>query len=118
MTHSFKIITLFFALFIIHGCTTVRVPNLDFFDKNKSDLGKYPKLSDLPDLPEDLRPVKQWDNQVKKIIKDRKNVSDDIKTISKEETSTVDILDEIITLKTIVKSYKNDDPVDSNSRNE
>ena len=51
MTHSFKIITLFFALFIIHGCTTVRVPNLDFFDKNKSDLGKYPKLSDLPDLP-------------------------------------------------------------------
>jgi hypothetical protein len=94
------------------------VPNLDFFDNKKNDLGKYPKLSELPDLPENLRPSNQWDTQVKKIIVDRKIVNDNIKEINKEQTATNDIVDEINTLKSLVNSYKSDDPLDSTTNNE
>jgi hypothetical protein len=94
------------------------VPNLDFFDNKKNDLGKYPKLSELPDLPENLRPSNQWDTQVKKIIVDRKIVNDNIKEINKEQTATNDIVDEINTLKSLVNLYKSDDPLDSTTNNE
>jgi hypothetical protein len=94
------------------------VPNLDFFDNKKNDLGKYPKLSELPDLPGNLRPSNQWDTQVKKIIIDRKIVNDNIKEINKEQTATNDIIDEINTLKSLVNSYKSDDPLDSTTNNE
>ena len=118
MIQFFKIITLSLAFTFIHGCSSVKVPNLDFFDNKKNDLGKYPKLSELPDLPRNLRPSNQWDTQVKKIIIDRKTVNDNVKEINKEQTATNDIIDEINTLKSLVNSYKSDDPLDSTTNNE
>lgn len=118
MIQLFKIVTLFLTFTFMHGCTSVKVPNSDFFNNKKNDLGKYPKLTDLPDLPENLRPAKQWDTQVKKIISDRKIVNDNIKEVNKEQTATNDIIDEINTLKSLVNSYKSDDPLDSTMNNE
>ena len=118
MIQFFKIITLCLTLLFIHGCTSIRVPNLDFFDNKKNDLGKYPKLSDLPDLPENLRSAKKWDTQVKKIMNDRKIVNNNIKDINEEQTATDNILDEIDTLKSLVNSYKSDDPSGSTANNE
>jgi hypothetical protein len=118
MIQFFKIIILCLILLFINGCTSVRVPNLDFFDNKKEDLGKYPKLSDLPNLPENLRPAKKWDTQVKKIINDRKIVNNNIKEIKEEQTATDNILDEIVILKSLVSSYKSDDPSDSTTNNE
>ena len=51
-------------------------------------------------------------------MNDRKIVNNNIKDINEEQTATDNILDEIVTLKSLVNSYKSDDPSVSTTNKE
>lgn len=95
------------------GCSTVKMPNLDKFklsgffnDENKID--DYPKVSDAPSAPTDIRSDAAWDTDAKNLIKKRDAFNDlggNGVAISDAEFER-----DLEALKAKVRAYKADDP--------
>ncbi len=101
------------AALYLSGCSTVKLPDLDllkmssFFDEVRNVEG-YPKISDAPAAPTDIRSDTAWDTQAKNLLKMRDGFSPerlDI-TIKSDEDFTRDVE----ALKARVRAYKADDP--------
>jgi len=64
------------ASLMMSACSTVKVPNIDFikfpeFLEEARNIKDYPKVSDAPSAPEDVRSAKAWDDAAKAIIDQR-----------------------------------------------
>ena len=61
------------AVTALSGCTTVRMPNLDFlklpeFREDAVNISDYPRVKDAPVAPTDVRSAKEWDNAAEDLI--------------------------------------------------
>ncbi len=98
--------------FSVSACSTVKVPefvNLPEFREASQNIGEYPDPADAPSAPDDMRGAADWDKAAKSIIKKR----DGFDTPPDNNYMTdPQIEKEIEALKTKVKEYKLDDPVE------
>lgn len=94
------------------GCSTVSVPKVDFskvpeFIEEASNIKDYPRASDAPAPPTELRSAKDWDTAAEIMIEHR----DSLPPALAGEPETPDITpEEAEALKQQVKAYKLDDP--------
>jgi len=107
---KFAIVT---AAASLSACTTVRMPDLDFlklpeFRDEANNIKGYPKASDAPTAPTDVRNATVWDTEAKKLMAERDSFN---APASVESTkSDTEIAREADALKAKVHAYKADDP--------
>jgi len=99
------------AAILCSGCTTVKMPKLDFvkfpeFLEETRNIEAYPKVSDAPQTPDDLRSAKEWDKAARDILAK----IDDPYAAQGEVSGTPFSPAEIQALKARVRAYKLDDP--------
>ncbi len=101
------------ASLMMSACSTVKVPNIDFikfpeFLEEARNIKDYPKVSDAPSAPEDVRSAKAWDDAAKAIIDQRETYTASEAPDFKPATESLS--DEVDVLKARVRAYKLDDP--------
>jgi len=114
MRRRFKLlISLSVGAVILSGCTTVKIPNLDFlkvpeFREDAVNIKDYPKAGDVPIAPTDVRSAKAWDDAAKDIIKER----DDYERPAdiRDNVTDADVERNIDELRAKAQAYKLDDP--------
>ena len=107
-----------FSIFIISsgisGCTTVRVPDVDFLklpefrEIVRNNQTNVPDVSEIPDTPANVRTDADWDKDAAKLIELREGfeVPDtDANPLTGEQIDA-----ELARLKAKVQEYKLDDP--------
>jgi len=101
------------AVAVLSGCSTVRIPNVDFlklpeFREDANNIKDYPKVSDAPLAPTDVRSAAQWDADAKAIIakRDAERAAGEIADAPVVPLSP----EEQAALKAKVRAYKLDDP--------
>jgi len=104
---------LLIAVFLLSGCSTVKVPNIDFlklpeFRKEANNIKNYPKVSDAPAAPDDVRSAKAWDKDAKSLIRMRDSFEAPVS--GSEGVSDSEIESELARLQSKVQAYKLDDP--------
>jgi len=110
--HIYKL-TLGLAAICLSGCSTVKLPDLDvlkmsgFFDEIRNVEG-YPKVSDTPAVPTDIRSDTAWDAEAKKLISLREEF--DIDGLNEPRKTEEEIARDVEALKARVRAYKLDDP--------
>jgi len=104
---------IFTAALFLPACTTVQIPNIDFmslpdFIEETRDISDYPKVSDVPPAPEEIRSAAEWDDAVKSLLnlRDANSANIDRSEIINSTDSNLDIE----ALKAKVRAYKLDDP--------
>lgn len=103
---------LFAAVFALAGCSTVKLPDIDFlkmtgfFDK-EDKIDGFPKVSDAPELPDNMRDDAVWEAEAKKLLQKRDEFNALDNGVAK---SDVEIERDIEALKAKVQAYKADDP--------
>lgn len=111
--HNIAKISLVFAAFCLAGCSTVKLPDINlpslsgfFADGEKID--DYPKISDAPTAPTDIRADAAWDRDAKQLIKSRDAFKDlEGSGVAKSDAQ---IEQDLEALKAKVRAYKADDP--------
>lgn len=95
------------------GCSSVSLPNVDFktspeFQKEAENIGDYPKVSDAPVAPGDVRSDAAWDDAARKLMKVRADFT--VPESGQPKRSDAEIEAEMRALEAKVKAYKLDDP--------
>ena len=99
----------------LSACSTVKMPNLDFFkslgfeDDTKS-LSEYPSIADTPTAPTDVRSAQQWDSEAKKLMQERDAFNTERGEFSEAPKSADELAREAAALRARVHAYKADDP--------
>lgn len=98
------------AMLSMSGCTTVKIPKLDFvkfpeFLEEARNFDAYPKVSEAPKPPNDLRSAEDWDQAAREIMETRGTSS---QQLSRNVTAMSPA--EFQALKAQVRAYKLDDP--------
>ncbi len=106
-------LALFSAVFALAGCTTVKLPDIDFlrmtgFFDNKDKIDDYPKVSDAPSRPTGTRTHAVWDAEAKELITKR-DLFNDLDGYSAAK-SDAQIESDLDALRAKVRAYKADDP--------
>lgn len=100
------------AVFALAGCSTVKLPDIDllrmtgFFDK-EDKIDDFPKVSDAPALPDNMRDDAVWEAEAKKLLQKRDEFNALDNGVAK---SDVEIERDIEAFKAKVRAYKADDP--------
>lgn len=94
----------------VGGCTTVKMPKLDFvkfpeFLEEARNFDAYPKVSEAPQAPNDLKSAEEWDKAAREIMATR-NASPQL--VNRPEMTMTP--EEFQALKAQVRAYKLDDP--------
>ncbi len=97
----------------LSACSTVKMPNLDFFQSSEfeeeaKNIGDYPDVADTPAVPTDVRSAKRWDKQARKLIAKR-DTFDTPRPVDPTRTET-EIARDTEALKARARAYKADDP--------
>lgn len=114
MTKSFATkFALILAAAAMSGCSTVKMPDLDFlklpeFSEEAKNISDYPKVSDAPSAPTDVRKDAAWDVEAKKLMKERDNFN--VPEPSGVAKSDAELQRDVDALKAKVHAYKADDP--------
>lgn len=113
MKQTFKMIFGLGAVAALTGCTTVKMPNLDFlklpeFRGDAVNVKDYPNVKDAPVAPTDVRSAKQWDDAAKDLIKIRDKT--DVPVDVRENETDAEVLANIEELRLKAQAYKLDDP--------
>ena len=98
------------SVFSLGGCTTVKMPKLDFvkfpeFLEEARNFEAYPKVSEAPKPPNDLRSAEEWDEAARAIMQTRNNTPQQMM-----QAETAMTPEEFQALKAQVRAYKLDDP--------
>lgn len=101
------------AIIFLPACATVQIPNIDFkrlpeFIQETRDISDYPKVSDVPQAPTEIRSSEEWDTAAKSLLNLRDANSPDIDTLGNGNLSDSGL--DIDALKAQVRAYKLDDP--------
>ena len=107
--------SLILAATSLSACSTVKIPNLDFFkssefEEDAKNLGDYPSVADTPSAPTDVRSAALWDVEAKKLIKERDAFNAARGSIDEPIKSEVELAREAAALRAKVRAYKADDP--------
>ena len=116
MTYS-KLATfsLILAAASLSACTTVKMPNLDFFkssefEEDAKNLSEFPSIADTPSAPTDVRSAALWDIEAKKLIKERDGFNAAKGGIDEPARSESELASEAAALRARVRAYQADDP--------
>ena len=95
------------------GCSTVKLPDINlpslkgFFEEG-DEIDGYPKISEAPSAPTDIRADAVWDQDAMELIKKRDGFNDlDDYGVAKSDAK---IESDLEALKAKVRAYKADDP--------
>jgi len=107
-----KSVTIMLAA-LLAGCTTVKMPNIDFlklpeFADDAKNIKSYPKVSDAPAAPTEVRNGEAWDAAALSLIQTRDTF--DLPKSGKTYDSDSQVNSEMRSLKEEVRAYKLDDP--------
>ncbi len=107
--------SLILAAASLSACSTVKMPNLDIlktlgFEDEAENFGDYPSVSDTPTAPTDVRSAALWDDEAKKLIRERDAFSADKIGSSEPAKSDAELAREAAALRARVRAYKADDP--------
>lgn len=106
-------IVLMSAMLGLAGCSTVKLPDFNMpsfsgFFEDSDKIDDYPKVSDTPAVPTDIRSDAAWDADAKKLIKMRDEFNDlGENGVAK---SDAEFKRDLEALKAKVRAYKADDP--------
>lgn len=110
-------ISLILAAASLSACSTVKMPNLDFFkslgfedEDDAKSLGEYPSIADTPTTPTDVRSAAVWDSEAKKLIAERDAFNAAKSSIAEPLRSEAELEREAAELRARVQAYKADDP--------
>lgn len=108
--HSLRIVIWLVATGLLSGCSTVRMPNLDFvkfpeFLEEANNIKDYPKVSDAPNEPIDVRSATEWDEAAQELITKREGYERPYLP-----SGDVNVPQDVEALKAKVREYKLDDP--------
>ena len=114
-TSKLATFSLIIAAASLSACSTVKMPNLDFFkasefEEDAKNLGDYPKISETPTAPTDVRSAALWDSEAKKLIKERDAFNAAKGSIAEPLKSEAELAREAAALRAKVHAYKADDP--------
>lgn len=95
------------------GCSTVKMPNIDFlklpeFADEAKNIKSYPKVSDAPAAPTEVRDRDAWDAAANSLIVTRDTF--DLPKSGKTYENDSQVNSEMRSLKDEVRAYKLDDP--------
>lgn len=116
MTRSkFATFSLIIAAASLSACSTVKMPNLDFFNASEfeddaKNLSDYPSVADTPTAPTDVRSAALWDIEAKKLIKERDDFNKDRGQFSESSKSEAELARELAALRAKARAYQADDP--------
>ena len=106
-------IALIAAAVSLASCSTVKLPDLDILKmtgwlEELRDVEAYPKVSETPDAPTDIRSDAAWDSDAKNLIKMR----DEFEALKGDGVvkSDAELAQELDALRAKVRAYKADDP--------
>lgn len=107
--------SLIFAAASLSACSTVKMPNLDFFkssefEEDAKNLGDYPDIADTPEAPSDVRSAAVWDAEAKKLIKERDSFIASKDISSEPVKSAAELEREAAALRARARAYQADDP--------
>lgn len=107
--------SLILAAASLSACSTVKMPNLDFFkssefEEDAKSLSDYPKVSETPTAPTDVRSAALWDIEAKKLIRERDAFNEDRAASSEPAKSEAELAREAAALRAKVRAYQADDP--------
>ena len=113
MQRVFKLFCVSIVVASLSGCTTVKMPNIDFlklpeFREDAVNIKDFPRVKDAPVAPTDVRTAKQWDSAAKDLIKLRDDF-DPPQDVRSNETDA-EVLQNIAALRAEAQAYKLDDP--------
>ena len=113
MKQSLKMIVGLTAVGALTGCTTVKLPDLDFlklpeFRGDAVNVKDFPRVKDAPIAPTDVRSAKEWDDAAKGLIKIRDK--NDAPVDVRENETDAEVLANIEELRLKAQAYKLDDP--------
>lgn len=113
MKLSAKLLTCAAAVGVLAGCSTVKLPKVDFlkspeFKEDAENIGGYPKVADAPVAPGDVRSDAAWDEAARKLMKVRADFK--VPESGQPKRTDAEIEAEIKALEAKVKAYKLDDP--------
>ena len=99
----------------LSACSTVKMPNLDFFkasefEEDAKNLGDYPKVSETPTAPTDIRSAAVWDIEAKKLLRERDDFNKGRTGIQEPSKSDTELARDLAALRAKVHAYKADDP--------
>lgn len=108
-------LSLILAAASLSACSTVKMPNLDFFkssefEEDAKNLGDYPDIADTPTAPTDVRPAELWDSEAKKLIAERDAFNAAQGRIDEPVKSEAELEREAAELRAKVRAYIADDP--------
>lgn len=116
MTNSkLAIFLLVLAAASLSACSTVKMPNLDFFkssefEEDAKNIGDYPSAEDTPEAPTDVRSAELWDIEAKKLIKERDSFNSSGVNLAESAKSEAELERELATLRAKARAYQADDP--------
>lgn len=101
------------ALIALGACSSVKVPKSDLLEfpemqSAADNISDYPKLTDVPKLPDDLRTASQWDAAAAEMLALNQSFHQEVDIAN--APSDAEINNEINSLVSQVKAYKLDDP--------
>ncbi len=110
---GFARVALLSAMLGLAGCSTVKLPDINLpslsgFFEDGDKIDDYPKVSDTPAVPTDIRSDAAWDTDAKDLIKKR-DVFNDLGENGVAK-SDAEFERDLEALKAKVRAYKADDP--------
>ena len=114
-TSKLATFSLIIAAASLSACSTVKMPNLDFFkasefEEDARNLGDYPKISETPTAPTDVRSAALWDMEAKKLLKERDDFNSGLQGVVEPAKSEAELARELAALRAKARAYKADDP--------
>lgn len=97
---------------VLGGCSSMRLPDSEFFTsddiEDASKLRTFPKVTEAPEAPTDIRSAAAWDEAARKLQKarDEYQAPMDLKPVRSKET----LEREMAIARAKVHEYKKDDP--------
>jgi len=114
-TSKLATFSLILAAASLSACSTVKMPNLDFFkssefEEDAKNFSDYPSVADTPSAPTDVRSAALWDSEAKKLIKERDAFNAAKGQIEEPAKSEAGLVREAAALRAKARAYKLDDP--------
>lgn len=98
--------------FALGGCSSMRLPDSEFFKsddiEDTSKLRSFPKVTEAPEAPTDIRSDAAWDKAARNLqkVRDEFQAPTDLKPVRSKDT----LEREMAIARAKVHDYKKDDP--------
>ncbi len=110
---TYKSVLLLVSALGLSACSTVKMPNLDFlsagFQEDLENIDQsVPSVSEVPEIPNDVRSTTEWDQSAREMIRVRDSFTAPV--APEEPISEQEFNRRFEQLKSDAQEYKKDDP--------